>query len=424
MGEKTLCVSRYQYAKVNFITFIKERRAIMRKETLIVLLSLLIFFGTPWLLRAEEGVTDTEIILGGHMDLTGPSALWGIMMKNGLELRTKEINESGGIYGRKIRTVIEDSQYDPKTAVMVTNKLINRDKVFAFINNTGSACALATKPIISRAKIPQIFPLVSTSAMHEPFDRYSFSGYTPAYDEARAMAKYFVEYKKYNKIGMLAQDDEMGEILKKGLEDQLATYNMKLTEIEYYKRGAADFSSQIAKLRKADVQLVALGTIIRETVGAWKEAKAIGWKVDMCSLKQTLNTAIPMLSQKSGISLEGLYVTTITPYIVDSPRPAVRDWWKKYVSTFGKDPDQPAIYGPLTLYYFEVAAKIAGRDLTREKFIDALETFRDVQDPVFGTVPVTFTNTNHQGATGVILQQYQGGTYRPVIEGYIDYRKK
>jgi branched-chain amino acid transport system substrate-binding protein len=114
----------------------------------------------PLALSAEEGLTDTEIVIGSHQDLSGPIAGWGIQTKMGLEMRAREINEAGGIHGRKIRMVIEDNAYDPKKAIMVTNKMINQDKVFAFIGNMGSPTALATKPIISAKKIPTLLFII------------------------------------------------------------------------------------------------------------------------------------------------------------------------------------------------------------------------------------------------------------------------
>ena len=249
---------------------------------MVILLALVMGLGFSGpLVWGEEGVSDTEIVIGSHQDLSGPIAGWGIQVKMGLEMKAREINEAGGIHGRKIRMVIEDSAYDPKKAIMVTNKMINRDHVFMFIGNMGSPTAGATKPIISRHKIPQMFPLTAASLFFKPHDRYSFGGFVPYYDQARCMTKFFVKTKNYKKIGLMYQDDEMGAIMKQGVEDQLAMYNMKLASAESYKRGATDFSTQIAKLRKADVQAVVLATVIRETVGALKEANKVGWEVDM-----------------------------------------------------------------------------------------------------------------------------------------------
>jgi ABC-type branched-subunit amino acid transport system substrate-binding protein len=371
----------------------------------------------------DVGVTDDEIVIGSHQDLSGPIASWGIQTKMGLEMRAAEINEAGGIHGRKIRMVVEDSAYDPKKAIMVTNKMISRDKVFAFIGNMGSPTAGATKPIISRKKIPQMFPLTAASLFFEPYDRYSFGGFTPYYDQARSVVKYFKETKGYTKFGLMYQDDEMGAIMKKGVEDQLAVYNMKLIAAESYKRGATEFSSQIGKLKKADVQLVVLATVVRETVGALKEANKLGWKVDMAGLTPTNTKFVIGLSLKAGFSPDGFYSAAQVPYpYPDSPLPTVQEWWKRHVKMFDKEPDFPTLAGYSGVEYFRIAAEKVGRDLTREKLIDALETFREVPDKIFGGAPITFTSTSHQGAYDVFITQVKEGKFVKVTD-FIDFRK-
>ena len=371
----------------------------MRKAFLIFSLALLMGFGLAAPVCAEDGVTDTEIVIGSHQDLSGPIAGWGTQVKMGLEMRAREINEAGGIHGRKIRLIVEDSAYDPKKAIMVTNKMISRDKVFAFIGNMGSPTAGATKPIISRKKIPQMFPLTAASLFFDPYDRYSFAGFTPYYDQARIIVKTFKKEKGYTKFGLMYQDDEMGAIMKQGVEDELATLGLKLTAAESYKRGATDFSSQIAKLKKEDVQLVILATVIRETVGALKEAKKLNWPVDMAGMSPTYTKYVPLLCQKAGFSADGFYSVGQTPMIyADSIRPKVQEWWKRHVDWFGKEPDLPTTAGWAGVHYFAIAAERVGPDLTREKLIDELEKFRDEPDDIFGGPPYTFTPTNHQGA--------------------------
>ena len=377
--------------------------------------------GFSGLVMAEEGVTDTEIVIGSHQDLSGPIAGWGTQTKLGLEMRAREINEAGGINGRKIHLVIEDSAYDPKKAIMVTNKMISRDKVFAFVGNMGSPTAGATKPIISAKKIPQMFPLTAASLFFEPYDRYSFGGFVPYYDQARCVVKYFVEKKGTTKIGLLYQDDEMGAIMKKGVEDQLAVHKLKMIAAESYKRGDTDFSSQIAKLKKAEVQLVVLATVIRETVGALKEAKKINWNVDMAGMSPTFIHTVLELCLKAGFSPDGYYATGQTPYVYpDSPIATVRAFCKKHKEWFGKDPDMPTAAGYAGLDFFaKVAAKV-GKDLTREKWIDAAEHYGVYKDETFGGVDVQFTTTNHQGAFGAIMTQVQGNKFVKIAD--VSYR--
>jgi ABC-type branched-subunit amino acid transport system substrate-binding protein len=372
----------------------------MKKVLIVTVLAVFIGFGLSGpAVSGEVGVTDNEIVIGSHQDLSGPIAGWGQQVKLGLEMRAREINEAGGIHGRKIRMIIEDSAYDPKKAIMVTNKMISRDKVFAFIGNMGSPTAGATKPIISRKKIPQMFPLTAASLFYDPYDRYSFAGFTPYYDQARIIVKWFKKEKNYTRFGLMFQDDEMGAIMKKGVVDELAAQGLKLTAAESYKRGATDFSSQIAKLKKADVQIVVLATVIRETVGALKEAKQIGWKVDMCGMSPAYTKYVPGLCLKAGFSADGFYCVGQTPMIYkDSKLKTVQDWWKKHVEWFGKDPDLPTSAGYAGVHYFAIAAQRVGKNLTREKLIDEMEKFKDEPDTIFGGPGYTFTPTNHQGA--------------------------
>jgi branched-chain amino acid transport system substrate-binding protein len=372
--------------------------------------------------RAEDGVTDKEIVVGSHQDLSGPIAGWGLQVKLGLEMKAREINEAGGIFGRKIRLVIEDNAYDPKKAILVTQKMIEKDKVFAFVGNMGSPTAGASKPIISAKKIPQMFPLTAASLFFDPLDRYSFGGFTPYYDQARCVVKYFHEKGK-TKFGFLYQDDEMGAIMKKGVEDQLAEYKLKVVGAESYKRGATEFSSQIAKLRETNAEVVILATVIRETVGAMKEVNKLGWNTTLVGMTPTYTQYVVDLAKKAGISAEGFYAAGQSEYpYEDSTHPKVREWFKRHVEWFGKPPDQPTTAGYTGIHYFALAAQKAGKDLTREKFIDALETFTKVAEETFDGPPITFTKQNHQGSFNAYMFQVKNDRWAK-ISGVLDYRK-
>lgn len=385
--------------------------------TLVVLMGM----GFACFAKAEMGVTADEIIIGSHQDLSGPIAGWGTQTKMGLEMRAREINEAGGIHGRKIRLVVEDSAYDPKKAIMVTNKMITRDEVFAFVGNMGSPTAGATKPIISAKKIPQMFPLTAASLFFEPYDRYSFGGWVPYYDQARCIVKYFVEKKGTQKIGLMYQDDEMGAIMKKGVEDQLAVHKLPLIAAESYKRGATDFSSQIAKLKKAEVQLVVLATVLRETVGALKEAKKLNWDVDMAGMTPAYTSYVVGLCLKAGFSADGFYATGQSPYIYpDSPVESIRKFCAKHKEWFEKDPDIPTSAGYTGIDFFAKVAQKVGKDLTREKWIDAAESYGVYKDEFFGGVPLQFTTTNHQGTFEAIMSQVKDNKFVKIAD--VSYR--
>ena len=383
----------------------------MKKLFTVLCLVLAVSLGLSAIAPAEEGVTDKEIVLGSIQDLSGPLAGWGTQAKNGLAMRAREINEAGGINGRKIKLIFMDSGYDPKKAVIATNKLITRDKVFCFIGNLGSPTSLACLPSTTKKKIPALFPVAAAKGFSTPFNRYSFTLHAPYSEYCRGIVRYFVKNKGAKKIGCLYQDDEFGRDHLRGTKEELAALKMPLVGAESYKRGATDFSSQIAKLKKADVDLVVLGTVIRETVGALKEAKEVGWKVSMSGGPAAFTKYVPLLAKKAGFSADGFYCGAETPYVyADSDIPFVRKWYKRHTEWYGKGPDMPTAVGYIAMWFFELGAKKAGKDLTREKLIDALETIKDVQDP-FKSSPITFTPKSHLGQHKFFMTQVKNGKF-------------
>ncbi len=198
----------------------------------------------------------------------------------------------------------------------------------------------------------------------------------------------------------------------------LTTYKMEITSAESYKRGATEFSAQIANLQKAGVEVVVLATVVRETVGALKQANKVGWKVDMVGMTPAFTKNVIELA---GDLAEGFYCIAQSPYIsADSDIPFVREWFKKYQEMYGKPADGPVSSGYYGIEEFAEAAKRAGKDLTREKFVDALETFKDYQDP-FGGPPLTYTSKSHLGSERAFMTQVKGAKYVK-ISGFIGYR--
>lgn len=90
-------------------------------------------FATTQSLAANQGVSDTEVVIGSHNDLSGPFAAFGVPATKAAQLYFEEINAAGGVHGRKIRFVVEDHGYQVPKAVQAVNKLVNRDKVFAML---------------------------------------------------------------------------------------------------------------------------------------------------------------------------------------------------------------------------------------------------------------------------------------------------
>ena len=171
--------------------------------------------------RAEE-----DLVLGQTMPYSGPASALSAVGK--VQTRYFQmINEKGGINGRKIKLIIEDSAYDPKRAVLATQKLVERDQIFSMVGAMGSPTVLAAQDLVLDAGITQLFPLTAAEFTFKldpakPQDRLKFSNLLPYVESTRAALKYMMESKHYKNPCIMYQDDEYGKNVLDGFTQQLA----------------------------------------------------------------------------------------------------------------------------------------------------------------------------------------------------------
>ncbi len=228
-------------------------------------------------LAQTQGVSKTEILIGSIQDLSGPIAAFGKQSRFGMQLRVDEINEQGGIHGRKLKLLVEDSGYDPKRAVLAAQKLVNQDKIFLLAGHLGTAHNNAAMPVQFEKNVINFLPITAAREMYEPFHKLKYSFAATYFDQIRMALPKLVKEKGAKKVCTLYQDDEFGLEVMRGAEAALKTMNMELVEKTSYKRGATDFSSQVAKMKAGGCDMVVLGTIIRETIGAIAESRKTGF---------------------------------------------------------------------------------------------------------------------------------------------------
>src|SRR5947209_5509705 len=254
----------------------------------------------------QQGVARNEIVLGSIQDLSGPIAGFGKQVRLGMLLRVDEINEQGGINGRKLRLIVEDSAYDPKKAVLAAQKLVNQDKIFAMVAHIGTATNAAAMPVQFEKNVVNFYPVTAAREMYEPLHKLKFAGGSSYFDQMRVSLPRLVKEKGATKVCAIYQDDDFGLDVMQGIEAGLKSIGMAPVEKTSYKRGATDFSSQVARMKAAGCDLVAMGTIIRETIGTIAEAKKAGWTPTFMGTSAAYTDLIHKLG---GANMNGLYAT-------------------------------------------------------------------------------------------------------------------
>ena len=388
-----------------------------RVATRLLIAASLILLAAAAFAETQRGVTDTEILVGTITDLSGVTAVQGVNNANAVRLAFDEANEKGGIHGRKIRYIVEDSQYQVPRAVQAINKLINNDGVFFTIEDGGTPMNNATFPMAIEKNVPKLLPLSAARSMYEPFHKLKFSQYSSYVDEMRAGVKYFIEQRGRKSICAMYQDTDFGKDVLAGATIQAEAMGMKIVATTAHKPTDTDFSAAVTKLREAKCDVIVLGTIVRDTTLIISTTKKLGWDVDLLGQVATYDTAV---AEAPGNVAEGFFSMAPSLYAYpDDPRPAVKAFMQKYKARYGVDANYLGQMGYTSAQIVIEALQRSGRDLTVDSLVKAMESIQDFHDIFGGTY--SFSPTNHHGATAAFLSVVHNGRWVPVVEHALSY---
>ncbi len=363
---------------------------------------------------AQQGVSKTEIVVGSIQDLSGPLAGYGKQARAGMQLRVDEINEQGGIHGRKLVLKVEDSAYDPKKAVLAAQKLVNQDKIFIMAGHIGTAQNNAAMPVQFEKNIVNFMPLTAARGMYEPTHKLEYAMLSTYYDQMRIAAPRLIKEKNAKKPCAIYQDEEFGLEVLRGAEAGVKSIGMELAEKTSFKRGATDFSSQVARMKGAGCDFVVLGTIIRETIGTIAESRKTGFSPTFLG---SVAAYTDLIHRLGGKAMDGMYATMTVqnPYTDEASQP-IRFWANKYKTKFNEDPTVFSAYGYTIIDLFVRGAQKAGPNLSTDSFVKAMVSMT-VPPDMFGSPALSFTSTKRLGNDESRLSQLQDGRWK-VVSGY------
>lgn len=320
------------------------------------------------------GVTDTEIVLGTHIDLSGPVAAGMPMLRNAMQMRLDEANAAGGVNGRKFRLIVEDNGSQPQLAVRAVQKLIKSDDVFAIINPFGSGANAATVKAATDAGVVVFAPWAASSIIQK------IAGNSPLlfttvqnYDSTTATGlSWAIKNWNAKKIGVIYQEGPFGDLVRAGMNTALKQANLTVAAEAAWKAGDIDFSSQVAKMKAANVDVILAGTIVRETVGVMAEVKKIGWKEVKVLTTLPGRSGIVALLGKDAV--EGMYgIGGWQLHAADTANTDAKKFMASYKQKFNADPDENAANAYSYTDWFVKSVQAAGRGLTAESFSKAAQ---------------------------------------------------
>lgn len=365
--------------------------------------------GGAW--AQTNGVTPTEVTFGTHSDLSGVAATYGISSTNGAKMRIDEANNSGGINGRKIKFIIEDAGYQVPKAVQACNKLIHRDKVFAFLVAIGTPMNNACFKDQLAANIPSLFPITAARSMFEPFNRLKFYASASYVDQVRSGINYLVKEKGKKAVCVMYQDTDFGKEILEGAKEQTDKLGIKIVETATHKPTDQDFTASLTKLKAANCDLVVMGTIVRDTIIPYTAARKSGWDVTFLGSSATYDVVVGAAPGMDGFYGMGLVEM---PY-ADSANPEMKKFVADYKAKYNIDPNVGAVYGYIAADLTMLGLKNAGKDLTVDSFVKGMEAIKNYHDK-FGGPEVNFSDKIRQGANSSFLAEVKGGKWVKITE--------
>jgi ABC-type branched-subunit amino acid transport system substrate-binding protein len=370
------------------------------------------------------GVTDDSIKIGGTFPLTGVAAPGYSEIPTGAKAYFDFVNADGGVNGRKIDFSVKDDGYDPTKTSSLTNELVLKDQVFATVGSLGTPTHSAVVDFLNDEEVPDLF--VSSGSLgwgEDPEARPMTFGWQPDYEiEGKVIGQYVAENMPDAKVGLFLQDDDFGEDAEKGVRQFL---DKQVVEVQRYTSGNTDVAPQITALKASAPDIVLAFTTPSYTALAQLTSLSVGfqpqWYVSNVGSDPALVGSLLAKFSEGKLSgdasaLDGVMSSEYIPGI-DAPDNAWVKLWQKVWDANGGQGELTnyRIYGMSWAYTFVQALQAAGKDLTREGLVAALEKVgSELEGP--NLAPYRYGEESHLGISGMELVKLKAGKGEPLTK--------
>jgi ABC-type branched-subunit amino acid transport system substrate-binding protein len=345
---------------------------------------------------SEDGVTPDRIVLGQSVALSGPAAQLGIQMRNGVKAYLDWINAQGGVHGRKIELITLDDGYEPSRTVPNTRKLIEEHKVFALIGYVGTPTSVPAIPVFTEARVPFFGPFTGAEALRTPFNRYIFHVRASYYDETEKIVEQVLSIGGKS-IAVFYQDDAYGQAGLKGVEIAMQKRGLKIAALGTVERNTVKVEGAVRTINAAKPDAVVMISAYTSCAEFIRQMKRAGSTSTFYNVSFVGSKALADALGKDGV---GVAISQVMPFPWGTAVPVVKEYQRLSAMAGNKDFNFSAIEGFLVAKVFVEGLKRAGRNLTRESFIGAVERMQDVE---VGGFHVSYSPKNHAGSKFVDL---------------------
>ena len=344
---------------------------------------------------AEDGVSESTILLGQTVGLTGQIAGPVKEMNAGANAYFAYINKNGGVNGRKIEVRTLDDKFEPALAASNAEILIKKEHVFALFLSRGTPHTEALLPLLAENKIPLIAPSTGATSFHAPINHYLFNVRAKYRDEVTRGVEQFNTV-GIKEIGVLHVDDSFGNDGLVGFNQAMAKYNLTPAVVAKYDRAKPDIAAAVAVVTQSKAKALILVGSAATSADLIKAIRAQGSAIQIMTLSNNSSQSFVDNLGKAGT---GIMVSQIMP-APNLSSSVLGQEFKTIAIAQGVNPSYAAMEGFVAAKVIVEGLRRTGRNPTRESLIHALEAMHRFD---VGGVMLGYSEQNHSGSEFVEL---------------------
>jgi branched-chain amino acid transport system substrate-binding protein len=329
--------------------------------------------GTPaW---AAGAATGEPVYFGVSGPLTGPNAQYGAQWKAGFDLALDEINASGGINGRPLQYVFEDSQSDPRQAVAIAQKFVSDPRILIELGDFSSPASMAASPIYQRAGLVQL----GFTNSHPDFTKGGDYIWSPSVSQAdsQPLVADLVAKQGFRHVAVLYQNTDWGRASNDVFVKAAAARGVQVTAAEGYQPTDKDFRATLVRVNGTHPDALVLIAYYADGAQIVRQARESGIRLPVVAVSSVYS---PKFLELGGPAVNG--VTTNTSFFPGDPRPEVQRFVRGFEAKYHREPDAFNAYAYDATIIAAYALRSGGLD--RRGVRDALAKLHDVPSVVFG----------------------------------------
>ena len=344
--------------------------------------------------RAENGVTATQIVIGQSASLSGTAAEVGQQLRDGALAYFELVNRKGGVNGRKIRLISLDDGGQTKRGEDNTNKLIGEDKVLLLFGYTGRNTSEAALPIIAKADIPFFGAATGGETIHGQFNKNVINVRASYRRETEALVDYAVSVGQ-KKIGMIYHKDDLTKSNLKMTEDALMKHGLKIAGSGAVDRNSSDVKEALAIMTQIAPEVMVCNAAVKPFGEFVRQMRKAG----IAAQFMTVSFVGSPIVKELGADSAGVIMSQVVPLPTKKSIPIVNEYQSALVATGSKAGNSfNGLEGFITAKVFVEGLKRTGKDVTRQKFVKAVEGITDLD---LGGYFVSYSPTKHNGSSYV-----------------------